>query len=148
VLTGLVAFGLKLVFGQVAPSISIWGMGVGFFVFSFTNNLLHSHVPVRYPKWLRPFVLSPHIHHLHHSRAATHRNRNFGAIFPYWDRLCGTYIDQEFAPGEVAFGLDPPDDAFKHSLVRCYLYPLVVPALKLADLVRRRRRASLDASRI
>lgn len=139
VLTGAATLAINLVFGEVAPSISIWGMGVGFFVFSFTNNLLHSHVPVRYPKWLRPLVLSPHIHHLHHSRAVSHRNRNFGAIFPYWDRLCGTYVDEEFGPGDIAFGLDAPDDAFKHSIVRCYLYPLVVPFEKVVQLVRRRR---------
>jgi sterol desaturase/sphingolipid hydroxylase (fatty acid hydroxylase superfamily) len=141
VVTGSVLSVLDLVFGQVAPMILIWGLGAGFFLNSFTNNLLHSHVPVRYPKWLRPFVLSPHIHHLHHSRERVHHDRNFGAMFPYWDRLCGTYLDIEVGLGDVKFGLDEADDVFKHSLLRCYLYPLVVPLEKLARLARRRRRA-------
>jgi sterol desaturase/sphingolipid hydroxylase (fatty acid hydroxylase superfamily) len=142
VLTGCAMFGINVAFGQVAPIFSVWGMGAGFFVFSFANNLLHSHVPVRYPKWLRPFILSPHIHHLHHSRAPRHQNRNFGAIFPYWDRLCGTYIDEEFSPGEIAFGLEGPEDAFQHSLVGCYFYPLVVPIERLLRLVRRHKQPS------
>lgn len=137
VLTGLVLASLSLAFGRVAPLLTVWGMGVGFLAFSFTNNLLHCHVPVRYPRWLRHFVLSPHIHHLHHSRAPIHRDRNFGAIFPYWDRLCGTYIDHEVGLDELAFGLDPPSDRFNHSLVRCYLTPLAAPAQHAAELFRR-----------
>jgi sterol desaturase/sphingolipid hydroxylase (fatty acid hydroxylase superfamily) len=141
VVTGTVLAGLEVAFGQVAPVISIWGLGAGFFLNSFTNNLLHSHVPVRYPRWLRPLVLSPHIHHLHHSKARAHRDRNFGAMFPYWDRLCGTYLDVEVGLGEITFGLDGADDPFKHSLVRCYAYPFVAPFERIIRLVRRRRRA-------
>lgn len=137
VLTGLVIVAFACAFGRVAPILSIWGMGVGFLAFSFTNNLLHSHVPVRYPRWLRPFVLSPHIHHLHHSRSPAHQNRNFGAIFPYWDRLCGTYLDHEAGLGELTFGLDPAADRFNHSVVRCYLTPLVVPVERAIQASRR-----------
>jgi sterol desaturase/sphingolipid hydroxylase (fatty acid hydroxylase superfamily) len=146
VVAGGVLAALDIIFGQVAPVISIWGLGAGFFLNSFTNNLLHSHVPVRYPTWLRPFVLSPHIHHLHHSRARIHRDRNFGAMFPYWDKLCGTYLDVEVVLGDVKFGLDHADDPFRHSLLRCYAYPLLVPFEKLARLVRRRRRAPASAA--
>jgi sterol desaturase/sphingolipid hydroxylase (fatty acid hydroxylase superfamily) len=146
VLSGMALALADLTFGGVAPAISIAGVGAGFFVFSFTNNLLHSHVPVRYPKWLRRWVLSPHIHHLHHSRAAAHYDRNFGAIFPYWDRLCRTYLDVEFESGEIPFGLDEVDDPFHHSIVRCYLYPIVAPLLRLRRRLppgRRRRDTTL-----
>ncbi|HZU83420.1 MAG TPA: sterol desaturase family protein [Polyangiaceae bacterium] len=136
VCTGCALFALKLLFGHLAPAITVWGLGVGFFVHMFTNNLLHSHVPVRYPRWLRPLVLSPHVHQLHHSRLAAHRDRNFGAVFPYWDRLCGTYLDIEVRLGELAFGLDAGEDPFKHSLVRCYLYPLAFPVLALVRKLR------------
>jgi sterol desaturase/sphingolipid hydroxylase (fatty acid hydroxylase superfamily) len=121
--------------------VSIEGVGAGFFVFSFTNNLLHSHVPVRYPRWLRAWVLSPHIHHVHHSRVAAHRDRNFGALFPYWDRACGTYLDVAFESGEIPFGLDDADDPFRHSIVRCYFYPVVAPLGRLRRrLLRGRQR--------
>jgi sterol desaturase/sphingolipid hydroxylase (fatty acid hydroxylase superfamily) len=132
--TGCVLALVDWAYGGIAPVVSIAGVSAGFFVFSFTNNLLHSHVPVRYPRWLRPWVLSPHIHHLHHSRAAAHRDRNFGALFPYWDRACGTYLDVEFEIGEIPFGLDEPDDTFHHSILRCYTQPIVAPL----DRLRRR----------
>ncbi|HXX69905.1 MAG TPA: sterol desaturase family protein [Polyangiaceae bacterium] len=151
VLTALVMVAFSCVFGRVAPMLTVWGMGVGFLAFSFTNNLLHSPVPVRYPRWLRRFVLSPHIHHLHHSRLSAHQDRNFGAIFPYWDRLCGTYLDREVGLGELTFGLDPAKDLFRHSLLRCYLMPLFVPVERatrvLCSAVGRWRRASLPLVR-
>ena len=135
-LTGLVMVAFACAFGRLAPVLTVWGMGVGFLAFSFTNNLLHSPVPVRYPRWLRRFVLSPHIHHLHHSRLSAHHDRNFGAIFPYWDRLCGTYLDKEVGLGELTFGLDPAKDLFRHSLVRCYLVPLIVPVERATRALR------------
>lgn len=136
VLTGLVMVAFSCAFGRVAPMLTAWGMGVGFLAFSFTNNLLHSHVPVRYPRWLRPFVLSPHIHHLHHSRLRAHQNSNYGAIFPYWDRICGTYLDEEVGLDELTFGLDPTKDPFRHSFVRCYLTPLVLTVARAVNVVR------------
>jgi sterol desaturase/sphingolipid hydroxylase (fatty acid hydroxylase superfamily) len=140
-LSGSALAAVDFFFGGVAPVVSIWGLGAGFFVFSFTNDLLHAPVPVRYPRWLRTVIISPHLHHLHHSRMAAHRDRNFGAIFSIWDRLCGTYQDVEFEAGEVKFGL-AGDDPFKQSLVRCYLYPLVAPFERLLAMVRRRRLTS------
>ena len=140
VLTGGVLALVEVAFGGVASAISIAGVGAGFFVFSFTNNLLHSHVPVRYPRGLRRWVLSPHIHHLHHSRAPEHRDRNFGALFPYWDRACRTYLDVEFECGEIPFGLDEADDAFHHSIVRCYTVPLIAPLDRMRRRLLRHRR--------
>jgi sterol desaturase/sphingolipid hydroxylase (fatty acid hydroxylase superfamily) len=126
-LTGAVLLAEKAAFGRGAPLLTVWGLGAGFFVHMFTNNLLHSHVPVRYPKWLRACVLSPHIHHLHHSRSPQHQNRNFGAVFPFWDRLSGTYLDERFEIGDLRFGLEPEADPFRHSIVRCYLHPVLRP---------------------
>jgi sterol desaturase/sphingolipid hydroxylase (fatty acid hydroxylase superfamily) len=80
-------------------------------------------VPVRYPRWLGRLVLSPHVHHLHHSRAPEHRDCNFGVIFPYWDRLFGTYRDE--APAALRFGLAPEEDPFGQSVVRCLTYPIL-----------------------
>lgn len=111
------------VFPQLTPPATVLGVGAGFFVYMFTVNLQHSHVPVRYPRWLGRLVLSPHVHHLHHSRAPEHRDCNFGVIFPYWDRLFGTYRDE--APGELRFGLAPEEDPFGQSIVRCLTYPIL-----------------------
>lgn len=119
------------VFPAQTPAMLIMGMGAGFFVYMFTVNLQHSHVPVRYPRWLRYFVMSPHMHHIHHSAALQHRNKNFGVIFSFWDRLFGTYLDADVALGELQFGLDRDADPFQHSLLRCVFYPLYSPVARI-----------------
>jgi sterol desaturase/sphingolipid hydroxylase (fatty acid hydroxylase superfamily) len=99
------------------------GVGAGFALYLPTVHLQHSHVPVRYPRLLRAWLLSPHLHQLHHSRAAAHSGRNLGVIFPFWDRLFGTYLDEPCPLGSLEFGLAEPDP-YRDSLLRLYLQPL------------------------
>ncbi|MFV3076752.1 sterol desaturase family protein [Niveispirillum fermenti] len=61
-----------------------WGAG-------FTH-LRHSPVPMPYPRWLSGWLISPHMHQLHHSMALEHRDRNFGTALAVWDRLFGTLV--------------------------------------------------------
>ena len=88
------------------PIWTIAGMGPGFFLYMFTVNLHHAPLPIRYPEALRMILISPHIHHIHHSKAPEHHGKNFGVIFSFWDRWLGTYWDQEVSLGELQFGLD------------------------------------------
>lgn len=112
---------------QKTPGYLILGVGAGFFFYLFIVNIQHSHVPVRFPRWLGFLILSPHVHHLHHSRAERHLGTNYGVIFPFWDRIFGTYTDEAAGLGELSFGLEPKDDPFRHSLVKLYLQPLIAP---------------------
>jgi len=48
-------------------------------------------VPRALDRMLTPFLIGPSLHRVHHSVAAADYNRNFGTIFPWWDRLFGTY---------------------------------------------------------
>ncbi len=92
------------------PVITVQGIGAGFFIYMFTVNLHHSHIPVRYPKYVRFILISPHIHQLHHSKDPKHFGKNYGVVFSIWDRIFGTYLDEEVKVGELRFGLDssPP----------------------------------------
>ena len=69
-----------------------------------TNNLKHSHIPMRYPGWLEHVLISPAQHQVHHSIDPRHFNRNYGDTLALWDWMFGTlYIAQ---PGEkIRFGL-------------------------------------------
>ena len=52
-------------------------------------------------------VSSPHFHHWHHAGDAEARNRNYAGMFPWIDRICGTYhapVDRW--PGR--YGIDEP----------------------------------------
>jgi sterol desaturase/sphingolipid hydroxylase (fatty acid hydroxylase superfamily) len=47
------------------------------------------------PHWLdrivRPIVVTPDMHRVHHSVVRTETDSNFGFNLPWWDRLFGTY---------------------------------------------------------
>jgi sterol desaturase/sphingolipid hydroxylase (fatty acid hydroxylase superfamily) len=111
-------------FKAQTPVWTVSGMGAGFFVYMFTVNLHHSFVPVRYPKWLRYVLVSPHVHHIHHSVEPHHQNRNFSVVFSFWDRLCHTYHDEEIGLQELRFGLGT-DDRYRHSAARCIVQPVI-----------------------
>jgi sterol desaturase/sphingolipid hydroxylase (fatty acid hydroxylase superfamily) len=82
---------------------TVMGLGSGFFIYMFTVNLRHSPVPVRYPRALRRILISPHVHHLHHSSDVRHLGKNYGVIFSFWDRWWGTYHEEDFEPGALKF---------------------------------------------
>jgi sterol desaturase/sphingolipid hydroxylase (fatty acid hydroxylase superfamily) len=54
------------------------------------------HANVALPAWLdkplRTVVITPDMHRIHHSVDAREQCRNLGDIFPWWDRLLGTYL--------------------------------------------------------
>ncbi len=97
---------LHLLLPNATPVWTIQGMGVGFFLYMFTVNLHHAPIPLRYPAWLRCILISPHIHHIHHSRASDHHGKNFGVVFSLWDQLFGSYWDQDFGLNELEFGVE------------------------------------------
>jgi sterol desaturase/sphingolipid hydroxylase (fatty acid hydroxylase superfamily) len=62
------------------------------------------HANVAVPAWvdhgLRRWMITPDMHRIHHSNEFSEQNTNFGFVFPWWDRLFGTYR-QEPAAGHV-----------------------------------------------
>ena len=66
------------------------------------------HANVVLPLWLdsrlRWFLITPDMHRIHHSAEITEQNSNFGVVFPWWDRLFGTYL-QEPAAGHDKMGI-------------------------------------------
>jgi sterol desaturase/sphingolipid hydroxylase (fatty acid hydroxylase superfamily) len=66
----------------------------------------HANMQVRFGA-LGQVVSSPHFHHWHHSADLEARNRNYAGMFPWLDRIFGTY----HAPGErwpSRYGIDEP----------------------------------------
>jgi sterol desaturase/sphingolipid hydroxylase (fatty acid hydroxylase superfamily) len=54
--------------------------------------LQHAELNWRFGR-LYSFVVSPVFHGIHHSTDPAHANRNFGAMFSFWDYLFGTALD-------------------------------------------------------
>jgi sterol desaturase/sphingolipid hydroxylase (fatty acid hydroxylase superfamily) len=57
---------------------------------------LYGHANVRLParmeKVLRWLVVTPDMHRVHHSARPNESLRNYGIVFPWWDRMFGTYL--------------------------------------------------------
>lgn len=63
-------------------------------------------VPSSLDRVLRFLVVTPDMHRIHHSQDRRETESNFGTIFPWWDRLFGTYVNQPAGGHErIAFGL-------------------------------------------
>jgi len=75
--------------GQLS-ALEILGVDVLGFTFNALGaNLRHSHMPFSFGR-LDPWLISPHMHQVHHSRRVEHWDKNFGSCFTLWDKLCGT----------------------------------------------------------
>lgn len=80
---------------------------VGFFVYYWISHLHHSHIPVGYGRHLSKLLISPVMHHIHHSQETHHWDRNFGVAFSIWDLAFKTiYVPK---PGEPPFRLGLPE---------------------------------------
>jgi sterol desaturase/sphingolipid hydroxylase (fatty acid hydroxylase superfamily) len=74
------------------------------------NIFVHTNVAI--PGWidagLRRWLVTPDMHRIHHSDQFSEQNSNFGIVFPWWDRLFGTYR-QEPAAGHDNMGVGLPE---------------------------------------
>jgi len=75
---------------------------------TFIAFVEHANVktPARLERVLRWMLVTPEMHRVHHSRERREGRSNFGATFPWWDRLLGTYVAQPSAGHDrIAFGV-------------------------------------------
>ena len=62
-------------------------------------------LPPALERALRPWLVTPDLHRIHHSMEEGDQQRNLGETFPWWDRLFGTYSpstatgDEQFPTG-------------------------------------------------
>lgn len=54
---------------------------------------------------VRLILVTPDLHRIHHSEDEREQGRNLGQIFPWWDRLFGTYLAHAAAGSKFATGL-------------------------------------------
>lgn len=81
----------------------------GITVFSHANMRLSP----RLEKWLHYLVVTPDLHRVHHSAQRSETNSNYGAVFPLWDLVFGTFrtrTDQEHMQLGLAEVRDPRAD--------------------------------------
>jgi sterol desaturase/sphingolipid hydroxylase (fatty acid hydroxylase superfamily) len=68
------------------------------------NHWMHSNLRLR-SRWLEAIIVTPRIHHIHHSADPRHYGRNFGSLFSFWDRMFGTFVDPDDIQEPLKFGI-------------------------------------------
>lgn len=70
------------------------------------NIFVHANVglPLWIDRALRRVIVTPDMHRVHHSDEFAEQNANFGDVFPWWDRIFGTYVAQP-AAGHESMGI-------------------------------------------
>lgn len=101
--------------------IGIFGFSPGVLFVTYTLESLlvifnHSHVglPLALEKKLSRFIVTPVVHHIHHSSFQPETDSNYGTMFVIWDKLFGTFRADTVQGGPVVkYGLDdvPPEAA-------------------------------------
>lgn len=59
---------------------------------------IHTEAIDRLPRWFEMIFNSPAHHRVHHARNEKYIDRNYAATFIFWDRMFGTYKDEEERP--------------------------------------------------
>lgn len=108
------------------------GVNVFHFVFLLLGaNLRHSHVKLKYPRFMEYLFISPFQHQIHHSDNPDHFNKNLGSKLAIWDWILGSLILSN-AVGKIKFGIGTSNsnyDSFVNNLLNPFRN-LVKPLLK------------------
>ena len=74
------------------------------------GNIVHTQYKVNLPKWYGWVFVTPSHHRVHHASNIPYLDKNMGMMFIIWDRLFGTF-QEENAPEPIKFGLTKqPED--------------------------------------
>ena len=71
-------------------------------------------------RWL---VVTPDVHHVHHSRVRAETDSNYGSVLPWWDRLFRAFRMQ--VPEKLRYGLDGWDDGWRQAFRGLLLTPFL-----------------------
>jgi sterol desaturase/sphingolipid hydroxylase (fatty acid hydroxylase superfamily) len=90
----------------------------------FSHTSLH--IPRHIEKILSYVIVTPNFHRAHHSLDMKEGNSNFGIIFPFWDRLFGTYIRKTYPQMKaIKFGISLRESPSGNSLKEYLINPFI-----------------------
>jgi len=76
-------------------------------------NHANIELPAHLNRVVSLLVVTPNMHHVHHHYRLPATNTNYGNIFPFWDRLFGTYLEKNGR--ELTYGVDTHPHPHEHS---------------------------------
>lgn len=98
-------------------------LGVNIFSFIFSvlgSNLRHSHIKLKYPKFIEIFLISPYMHQIHHS--TKHFDKNYGGYLSVWDYLFKTHVHSSEVK-KIIFGLKKEQMKDYDTLIKLLITP-------------------------
>lgn len=112
-------------FGSSVDLVTVLGANIFVFLFNiFGSNLRHSHIGIRYWKWLEYILISPAQHQVHHSISKDHHDKNFGSAFAIWDWIFGSHHHSEDTD-KLILGIEKNPNETTHTLISLYFNPFV-----------------------
>jgi len=80
----------------INPMPKVQGALLGFMAFlRWVDHLHHTNLALPWTRLWEVVLITPRVHFVHHSRELRYSNSNYGFIFPFCDRLFGTYTDPD-----------------------------------------------------
>ncbi len=105
--------------------VEVIGVNVFRFIFlSLGSNLRHSHISIRYGKFLEHIFISPAQHQIHHSNDPKHFDTNMGSHLAIWDWIFGT-LQVAKSKSRLVFGLDNTTNQEHRNLWKVYAKPFI-----------------------
>ncbi|MFC5410315.1 sterol desaturase family protein [Larkinella bovis] len=109
-------------FGFTTLAVFVAGAPIGVVMLYQALSVLLSqfnHANIQLPRWIdRPlgwFLVTPNMHHVHHHYVLPQTNTNYGNIFPFWDRLFGTYARMDSQ--DLRYGVDTHPQPHEHARI-------------------------------
>ena len=83
-------------------------------------------LPAKWNKIVSYFIVTPNFHRIHHSLDMKEGNSNFGIVFPFWDKLFGTYVSKTSAQMKaLEFGINLKETPNANSLKEYLSNPFI-----------------------
>jgi len=115
---------LLAVLAIAPPPAAAFGIELALLAQNFFGHA-NTTIPERIERRLRKLIVTPDMHRIHHSDEIGEQNHNYGTMFPWWDRLFGTYLDQpRQGYQQMGIGLKGYKDGRCLSIVQMLLLPL------------------------
>ena len=89
------------------------------------NSIGHSSLLLIYPKPINYILMSPSLHWLHHSDNPKHFSCNLGNTFTFWDKLFGSYLDEENLRDIKGYGVKNTDYNKYHPIYASIFLPII-----------------------
>lgn len=101
------------VFRAAFAILAVWVVGAPIWLIMLYQSLSvvlaqFNHANIQMPEWLdkplRYIIVTPNMHRIHHHFVRPQTDTNYGNIFPFWDRIFGTYNSTPMK--DIRYGLD------------------------------------------